>query len=138
MPMCAIAHQSLQEMTNTMRTSGEQHKELDASRTSRDWKDTGIVSAILKERNPFEYGDAFCNIATRVHARPCVNVDDAKTIGQNILDKMIGVKMSEFFFKRKDHAIPLATKSSAKVVGESMQKKSQALFQRLVLVACSA
>ena len=119
--MCAIAHQSLQEMTNTMRTSGEQHKELGASRTSRDWKDTGIVSAILKERNPFEYGDAFCNIATGVHAHPSVNVDDAKTIGQNILDKMIGVKMLEFSFT-------LATKSSAKVDGESMQIKSQALF----------
>ena len=53
MPLCASAHQAIQELTNTTRKSGEQHTEMGLSRISRDWKDTRLVAKFLQERNPF-------------------------------------------------------------------------------------
>ena len=63
MPLCASAHQAIQELTNTTSKSGEQHTEIGPSRISRDWKNTRLVAEFLQGRNPFEYGDVFCNIA---------------------------------------------------------------------------
>ena len=53
MPLCASAHQAIQELTNTTRKSGEQHTEMGLSRISHDWKDTHLVAEFLQERNPF-------------------------------------------------------------------------------------
>ena len=44
-PICVSVHQSMQELTNTARKSGEQNQELGPSRVSRDWKDTKTVAA---------------------------------------------------------------------------------------------
>ena len=101
----------------------------------QDWKDTQLVADFLQERNPFEYGEAYCNITNGVHAQPSVNVANAKAIGQNILDKMVGEKLFDYSFKRKDQAITMASKSAVKVDGESIQVDTQLLFQRLIIAA---
>ena len=68
------------------------------SRISSDWKDTCLVAEFLHERNLFEYGDVFCKIANSVHANPSVNCDNAQAIGESILEKMVGEKVSDFCF----------------------------------------
>ena len=135
MPLCASAHQAIQEMTNTTRKSGEQHTEMGPSRISRDWKDTGLVADFLHERNPFEYGDVFCNIANGVHAHSSVNVDNAAAIGESILEKMVGEKVSDFSFKKKDQAVTMGTKNGVKVDGEIVQFEPHILFQKLAVAA---
>ena len=135
MPLCAAVHQSLQEISNMVRKSGEQHAEMGVSRTARDWRDTQLVADFIQERNPFEYGDTFCNIATGVHAHPSVNVENAKALGDSILERMVGQKLSEYTFKRKEQAVTLATKGAVKIDGESIQVDTQLLFQRLVIAA---
>ena len=69
------------------------------------------------------------------HALPSVNVENAKAIGECILEKMEGQKLSDFTFKRKDQAVTLATKNAVKVDGESIQVDTQLLFERLVIAA---
>ena len=64
-----------------------------------------------------------------------INVENAKAIGECILEKMEGQKLSDFTFKRKDQAVTLATKNAVKVDGESIQVDTQLLFQRLVIAA---
>ena len=63
--------------------------EIGPSRISCDWKKTRLVAEFLQERNPFECGDVFCNIAKGVHAHSSVNVDNAAVIGDHILEKMV-------------------------------------------------
>ena len=82
--------------------------------------------------DPFSYGQILCNIANGVNAHKSVNVQNAKAIGDCILQKMIGVKASEYHFKRIDQVVMLASKSALKVDGESIQVDTQLLFQRLV------
>ena len=135
MPICVSVHQSMQELTNTARKSGEQNQEMGPSRVSRDWKDTKTVAVFFKDRDPYSYGNVLCNIANGVNAHPSTNVENAKLIGSEIVKKMEGVKVAEYSFKRKDQAITLATKAAIKVDGESIQVDTQLLFQRLVVAA---
>ena len=135
LPMSAAIHQALQDLTGISPVSGEQHKEMSSARITRDWKDTRLVSEFLSERNPFSYGDTFCNIVNGVHAHPSVNAENAKAIGESIIEKMVKVKLSDFSFKRKNQAVTMATKSAVKVDGESVQVDTQLLFQRLVIAA---
>ena len=48
---------------------------------------------------------------------------------------MVGEKLSNYTFKRKDQAITMATKCAVKVDGESVQVDTQLLFQRLIIAA---
>ena len=105
------------------------------SRISRDWKDTCLVAEFLHERNPFDYGDVFCNIANGVHASPSVNCDNAKAIGESILEKMVGEKVSDFSFKRKDQAITMGAKNGVKVDGEIVRFEPHILSQKLAVAA---
>ena len=118
MPVCAEIHQSMLELSGTTRKSGEQHEEMSPSRVSRDWKDVKTVIQFLKERNPFDFGDALCNIANGVHAHTSVNADNAQAVGESIMEKMVGVKVSDYSFKRKEQVITLASKAAVTVDGE--------------------
>ena len=58
-----------------------------------------------------------CNIANGVHAQATVNVDDAEIVGNNIISQMVGEKVDEISFRRKEQAVTLASKSSVKTNG---------------------
>ena len=92
MPVCIAVHQGMQDLTSTTHRSGEQNQEMGPSQISRDWKDTQAVTDFFKEMDPFSYGQILCNIANGVNAHKSVNVQNAKAIGNCILQKMIGVK----------------------------------------------
>ena len=48
---------------------------------------------------------------------------------------MVGEKLSNYSFKKKDQAVTMATKGAVKVDGESIQVDTQLLFQQLVITA---
>ena len=85
------------------------------SRIECDWKDINLVRDFFKERNPFKYGPELCNIANGVHAHATVNVQEAEEMGKKIVSGMVGKTVDEISFKRKDQAVPHASKSSVKI-----------------------
>ena len=76
-----------------------------------------------------------CGLVTGVYAHEYVNADDAKTVGQLILDSMVEQSVRDISFQRKTQAVTLAVKTAVKVDGESVQIDPQLLFQRLSLIA---
>ena len=48
---------------------------------------------------------------------------------------MVGEKLSNYSFKKKDQAVTMATKGAVKVDGESIQVDTQLLFQQLIITA---
>ena len=48
---------------------------------------------------------------------------------------MVGEKLSNYSFKRKDQAVTMATKGAVKVDGEGIQVDTQLLFQQLIITA---
>ena len=90
------------------------------------------MTEFLRERNPFEYRDTLCNIATGVHAQANVNADNAKQLGEVIMQRMVGANISQ-----KERSSSLASKHAVKVDGEVIQIDPQLLFQRLTVAGNS-
>ena len=106
-------------MTNTTRKSGEQHIQIGLSRIIA----IGKIHVLL------------LNSCIGVYACPSVNCDNAQGISESTLEKMVGVKESEFFYKRKDQATTIRTKNGVKVDGEIVQFEPHGLFQKLAVAA---
>ena len=53
-----------------------------------------------------------------MHAHTSVNADNAQVVGESIMEKLVGVKVSDYSFKRKEQVITLASKAAVTVDGE--------------------
>lgn len=135
MPACADINEAMQEVTGTMYATSEQHKDATDARQRRDESDTQALLAFLQERNPFDAATSLRNIVTGVTAADTVNAHKATEVGSKILDSMRGKNVFEYTFKKKNHAVTLDHKVSAKVDGESIHVDSQLLFQHLITAA---
>ena len=137
MPACAEMNRVMLDLTGVSYSTGEQNKDMTKSRQARDMKDTRSLLFSLAERNPFTPHQDLMNIMNGVHADSSVNVENAKEIGQTILESMTGKSAVEFKFKRSNQVITLSTKSSVKIDGEKIQVDPQLLFQRLIIASKS-
>ena len=123
----------MNELTGVSCDISEQHMDTTPSRLKRDTKDTHKVLNMLKDLDPFD--PQLCGLVTGVYAHESVNADDAKTVGQLILDSMVGQSVRDISFQRKTQAVTLAAKTAVNVDDESVQIDPQLLFQRLSLIA---
>ena len=64
-----------------------------------------------------------------------MNVDDAKAVGQAIIDSMVGESILKFSFKRSKQVVLMNTRNSIKIDDEQVQIDPQLLFQRLATAA---
>jgi len=135
-PACAEINSAIQEVTGTQYCSSEQHKEAADSRQLRDDKDTVAVFQYLSSRDPFgSESPSLFNIANGMTSGKDVNADEAKEVGHQILQTMLGKAVSEHTFKRKDQVVTMTVKNSLTIGGESISVDPQLLFQRLVTAA---
>ena len=140
MPACAEINNAMQEFTEQIDDSQEQHKDMFEARIKRDSKDRNTFLDYLNDRNPFadQNENSLRNIETGVLADSCVNVDNAKTIGLQVIEDMENKNVSDYVFRKKNQAVTLGSKHNIKVDGEEVHVDSQLLFQRLVAVSESA
>jgi len=136
MPICLQINNAMQEFTKTLYQTSEQHKETGKSRTARDTKDMHIVLSFLRERSPFTNSETeLMNIETGVTADTNVNVDEAVTIGEMIVQNMTGKVAGKFSFKRSMQVVRMSEKADVTVFGEGVHIDTQLLFQRLTTAA---
>ena len=109
MPACAEMNRVMLDLTGVSYSTGEQNKDMTKSRQARDMKDTRSLLFSLAERNPFTPHQDLMNIMNGVHADSSVNVENAKEIGQTILESMTGKSAVQFKFKRSNQVITLST-----------------------------
>ncbi|KAK3744094.1 hypothetical protein QZH41_005421, partial [Actinostola sp. cb2023] len=134
-PICAEVNNAMQGLTGVNYQTSEQHKDASSTRQERDFKDTNDMIGYLFSRSPFSTDPSLRCISTGVMAEDNVNADKAKDVGENILTSMKSKHVHEHTFRRKDQAVTLATKTSVKINGDSVQVDPQLLFQRLSVVA---
>ena len=122
MPACAEINNAMQEFTDQIVESNEQHKDMFDARIKRDDKDRTSFLDSLTERNPFESQNekSLRNIETGALADDRVNVDSAKYIGINIIADMEGKAVIDYTFKKKNQVVTLGSKHSVKVDGEEV------------------
>ena len=138
MPACADIDHCMQELTGVNSDSSEQHKECSQSRIKRDTEDTYKVLNTLSNLNPFGPDPSLRGLVTGLTANESVNVDNAKLVGQRILDSMVGKTITDISFQRKKQAVTLVANTAITVDDDvSVQVDPQLLFQRLSLIATS-
>lgn len=135
MPACAAVNDSVQRLAGLLYETSEQHKDNRESRVIRDMNDTTKVLQFLLQRNPFNDDSCLVNIVTGVEAVDYVNVDNARSIGQQIIASMNGQNVEQLSLKKKDQAVTMDSKSFVRVNEEKVEVTSQLLFQRLSVIA---
>ena len=93
------------------------------------------IIRFLQELDPFCPDTSLRGLINGQIAHESVNVDNAKHIGQNILESMVGKTVQDYSFQRKKQAVTLAVKVSVKSDNEVIRVDPQLLFQRLSLIA---
>ncbi len=102
----------MQELTGVGYKTSEQHKEMGESRIVRDLKDIQTVLDYLKSASPF-VGDktVLRSISnTGVSACESCNVENANSVGNQILDSMTGICPDNYTFRQKDQASLMTAK----------------------------
>ena len=103
---------------------------MSGARTSRDWEDTQVVANFLRDRNPFEYGETFCNLSNGVHANASVN---ALQLVNKFWKKWLGKSYPIIPSKGKTRLSQWQQKVLLGLMGK--QVDTQLLFQRLIIAA---
>jgi hypothetical protein len=102
MPICSEFNHAMQSLTKVAYESSEQHKDLSRSRVARDNADTERIMQRLSSISPFNEYQSLRNIVTGVTAATDVNVDNIRSIGISLVDKMTGHDIFTYVQKRKD------------------------------------
>ena len=117
-PACTDINQCMQELTGVNSDSSEQHKECSQSRIKRDNEDTYKVLNTLSSLNPFGPDPFLRGLVTGLTANESVNVDNAKLVGQKILDSMVGKTITDISFQRNKQAVTLVANAAITVNNE--------------------
>jgi len=134
-PACSEINEAMQELSGKKFASSEQHKDCSESRMNRDDGDVQRLVEFLEERNPFSEDADLRSIATGVVADKGVNVDEARKVGQKVIERMVGKPVSEFSFKKKEQVVLMNDSSCVKIEGAEVSVHPQLLFQRLISAA---
>ena len=136
LPANAELNNAMQQFIGTTFATSNQHKDTNPTRTARDDSDTRKILAFLQNHSPFDETDgALGNIETGVAADSRVNAEKAKTVGETIVESMVGQFVDEYSFKRSSQIVTLGDKTSVRITGESVSIDPQLLFQRLTAIA---
>lgn len=113
-PICAEVNMALQDYTSVQYGTSDQHKEQRAARQARDTDDTHKLIGYLSSKDPFGNDPTLQSIDTGITAGDSVNADQAASVGRKILDGMVGKKILDHTFKKKNQVVTLDTRSSVK------------------------
>lgn len=138
MPICSAYNLKMQELTEVLYETSEQHKSTKNSRINRDREDANKILGCLQQLNVFDGESSLRNISTGVVADMNVNVDSFYKIGEHIVEKIDGKDVFQCTIKRTDKVNTLASKSSIKLIGCDSTIDSALLFQRLIVLANSS
>jgi hypothetical protein len=101
----------MQELTDVMYHTSNQHKESGISWQQRECKYTQIVIDLFEQSSPFESDPLLLrSLGTGMTAAENVNADKAVEVEKKILDGMVGKSLNEHSFKRKYQSVFMMAK----------------------------
>ena len=107
MPASADINFGMQKLTGVISDSSEQHKDcLQSNRVIRDTEDTFKILSTWKLLNRFGPDPSLRGLVSAICAAESVNVDDARSIDEKILDSMVGKSITDIFFQKKKRSFP--------------------------------
>ena len=135
MPTCAEVNSAMQNPTDIVNNTSEQHKEATKARQERGHKDAHEIVTFLSLRNRFRADPSLRSITTGIVAEDNVNADKAKEVGEKILSSLRGKNVYDHSSRRKDQVVTMASKAAVKFDDGKIEVDPQLLFQRLSIIA---
>ena len=134
-PACAEVNRAMRGVTGFQDDNDSNiHKDRSPARMSRDAKDVQTTLEYFSQRGPFlRDSKELRSLSSGVIAEKSVNADQSESVGQAILQSMVGKSVAEYKFSKKDQVITLASSTYITVDGERVEIDPKQLFQRLVV-----
>lgn len=105
------------------------HKELSKARMKKDNEDIATLIRFIQERTDL------VSLSSGLIAEKNVNCNDAKNVGEKILEDMKGKVIADYHFSKNNQVKTLASYKFVKTAdGEQIELDSQLLYQRVLLV----
>ena len=134
MPARAAVNNAMKSVTTESKQS-EIHKDANEGRMKRDHDDIQKVTQFFSDHSPFDCGEELKNIATGEFASKAVNADEAKAVGDKIVQSMDRVAVCNWTFKKTDTVKTFLIKSPVVTDSETIVIEQSLLFQRLLSCA---
>ena len=135
-PVCSEYYLAMSDFNKRAFSTSEQYKDLMEARLKKNQSYLIKIREKLKLHNPLTHDFELRNIIRSVKAKQNENVDEYETIGQKLIDKMVGELAVAYSFKRKEKAKTLAD-SSCIDVDSDRKIDSALLFQRMLVASKS-
>ena len=102
MPSCGKINDAVHEVCSLVAADSntDEHIETTNPRKGKDNDHTMTLLNFFLTHNPFEPSESLRNVSSGVNADATVNVDNAKLIGQKIIDSMQGTQAKDYTFVR--------------------------------------
>ncbi|KAG5868450.1 hypothetical protein JTB14_037839 [Gonioctena quinquepunctata] len=124
--------QSLEEFTEVISSTSEQHVDSRPSRQERDNADVIKLSKWLSQHPPFSVLDKLVSLGTGIVGGPKINCHNAEEIGRKELEGIVGKTFRELSFPRKKWVLPLSSVSSSiKIAGDIVSVDCTLFYQRI-------
>ncbi|KAH3705382.1 hypothetical protein DPMN_080452 [Dreissena polymorpha] len=115
MSACSEMNSAMHEFSGQTYETSPEHKECSKSRLQRDNQNRATFKDFPQEHNPFLHEQCLRNIQTGALAEKNVNMDDALSIGQNIIKEMEERNVLPYCFMRTNQVVTLGSKNNLKV-----------------------
>ena len=120
-PACAAMVYAVQELTEVLCQTSEQHKDISTSRVKRDISDAMKVLNFISCRSPSDKTNkSLRSMFTGEIASKSVNAHKAAEVGKRIVEGMEGVPIFDYSYETKLKAITMTSASVITVEGESV------------------
>ena len=91
----------MQDFSNTVYVSSEQHKEETPSRIERDRTDLQKLASKFEQHSTFKERQNLRNVITGINADKDVNVQNLFAVGKNTIEEMENQSVFSYSYKRK-------------------------------------
>ena len=135
-PICAEISQSVFEIAGLSSDEEDGHHEQTASRIQRDMSDIDKVLQVLLERGVFSTSSKkLVSLSTGLVGDDNVNADEAKAVGDKILESMVDQPVGSYTFSQKRRVKTLASAAYVKTsTGERIEIDPKHLYQHLLIM----
>ena len=113
--------------------TNNRHKDLSLSRIQKDHQNTQKMFEFLAERDPSHIDTVLINLKSGEVADESVNVSQAQTIGESLIQGIAGTSAFDYKFRKKDLLIIIKTNTSVNIEDTVVEVDPRLLFHRLIV-----
>ena len=134
-PICSEVTESIFNIAGCSSSHPDGHRDLLRAHITRDNGDIKKLIGVMNDRGPFtNTTENLISLSSGLMAEDAVNADNARIVGEKILNNMVGHTVADYTFSQKHKVKNLASFTHIKTSsGDIIELEPQILYQRLLI-----